>query len=161
MKILIIEDNLLKREKVVDYLQREHEADIVEAASYNSGLVAAELGGYDLMVLDMSMPTFDRSENTQGGRFRSLAGKDIAAKLNKSGRLTPFVVLTGYKDFSFNSQNLSIEQIHDLLCTFGAPYKGCVLFNSAEILWQEQLTNVIHGLCSKDDNIGIGDVEKC
>lgn len=58
----------------------------------------------------------------------------------------PLVVLTGYKDFSFNSQNLSIQQIHDLLTTFGEPYKGCVLFNSAEILWQEQLSNIIDAL---------------
>lgn len=159
MRILIIEDNLLKREKIVEFLLSYSGAEIVEAASYNSGLVAAELGGYDLMVLDMSMPTFDRSESTQGGRFRSLAGKEIATKLNKSGRLTPFVVLTGYKDFSFNSQNLSIQQIHDLLTTFGEPYKGCVLFNSAEILWQEQLSNIIDALTASSGSKLTGESE--
>jgi CheY-like chemotaxis protein len=146
MKILIIEDNLLKREKIVDFLNQTYAADLVEAASYNSGLVAAEKGGFDFMILDMSMPTFDRSETTQGGRFRAIAGKELATKLSKTGKLSPFVVLTGYKDFSVNSQNLSIEQIHDLLSTLGEQYKGCLLFNAAEILWQDQLTSIIGSL---------------
>lgn len=143
MRILIIEDNLLKREKVVSFLNSAYDVELVEAASYNSGLVAAENGVYDFMIIDMSMPTFDRSETTQGGRFRAIAGKEIASKLSKAGKLAPFVVLTGYKDFSVNSQNLSIEQIHDLLSTLGEQYKGCIVFNSAEILWQEQLASVI------------------
>ncbi len=143
MRILIIEDNLLKREKVVNFLNSAYDVELVEAASYNSGLVAAENGAYDFMIIDMSMPTFDRSETTQGGRFRAIAGKEIASKLSKAGKLSPFVVLTGYKDFSVNSQNLSIEQIHDLLSTLGEQYKGCIIFNSAEILWQEQLASVI------------------
>ncbi|VVO40773.1 two-component system response regulator [Pseudomonas fluorescens] len=146
MKILIIEDNLLKREKIVNFLNTTYHPELVEAASYNSGLTAAEQGGFDFMILDMSMPTFDRSETTQGGRFRAIAGKEIATKLSKSGMLAPFVVLTGYKDFSVNSLNLSLEQIHDLLSTLGEQYKGCVLFNSAEIQWQEKLTSIIGSL---------------
>jgi len=127
----------------VSFLNSAYDVELVEAASYNSGLVAAENGVYDFMIIDMSMPTFDRSETTQGGRFRAIAGKEIASKLSKAGKLAPFVVLTGYKDFSVNSQNLSIEQIHDLLSTLGEQYKGCIIFNSAEILWQEQLASVI------------------
>ncbi|WP_167365864.1 hypothetical protein [Pseudomonas salomonii] len=127
----------------MSFLNSAYDVELVEAASYNSGLVAAENGVYDFMIIDMSMPTFDRSETTQGGRFRAIAGKEIASKLSKAGKLAPFVVLTGYKDFSVNSQNLSIEQIHDLLSTLGEQYKGCIIFNSAEILWQEQLASVI------------------
>ncbi|EOZ9374015.1 response regulator [Klebsiella michiganensis] len=146
MNILIIEDNLLKREKIVNFLNEFYTANIVEAASYNSGLSAARDSTFDFLILDMSMPTFDRSETTQGGRFRSIAGKEIATKLNKLGQLPSFVVLTGYKDFSVNTENLSLEQIHDLLSTFGDNYKGCILFNSSETLWQENLKEIIGNL---------------
>lgn len=143
MKILVIEDNLLKREKIVSFISDSYNATITEAASYNSGLSAASSDVYDFLILDMSMPTFDKNESTQGGRFRSIAGKEIASKLSKSGNLPPFVILTGYKDFSVNTENLSLGQIHDLLTTFGEKYKGCILFNSAETLWQEKLKEII------------------
>lgn len=143
MNILIIEDNQLKREKIVNFITENYDATIVEAASYNSGLTAAYDNDFDFMILDMSMPTFDRNESTQGGRFRALAGKEIANKLSKSKRLVPFVVLTGYKDFSVNAQNLSIDQIHDLLATLGDVYKGCIVFDSTELLWKEKLSSII------------------
>ncbi|MEY9335514.1 DNA-binding NarL/FixJ family response regulator [Pseudomonas protegens] len=146
MKVLIIEDNQLKREKIMDYLRQSFEVSIMEAASYNSGLTAAHDEEFDFMILDMSMPTFDRNESTQGGRFRPLAGRDIAAKLAKSKKLMPFVVLSGYKDFSVNEQTLSIDQIHDLLATLGGEYKGCIQFDSTELSWKEKLGKVMSEL---------------
>lgn len=143
MKILVIEDNILKREKIVNFVNETFVAEISEAASYNSGLSVANSSDFDFLILDMSMPTFDRSDSTQGGRFRSIAGKEIASKLRKSGKLPPFVVLTGYRDFSVNTENLSLDQIHDLLTTFGENYMGCILFNSAETMWQEKLKEII------------------
>lgn len=146
MKILVIEDNSLKREKIVDFFVSKYMAEIAEAASYNSGLAAAWDERFDLLVLDMSMPTFDRSETTQGGRFRTLAGKEVATKLKKGGKLVPFVVLTGYKDFSVESKSLSIQQIHDLLVGLGEDYKGCIVFNSADVHWQEELKIVVESV---------------
>jgi len=143
MEILIVEDNLVKREKIVRFMSDVFDISLTEAASYNSGLNAAINGNFDFLILDMSMPTFDRSETTQGGRFRDLGGKEIAAKQNKQKKLPPFIVLTGYKDFSTSTQNLSIEQIHDLLTGYGKCYKGCIIFDSSETQWQEKLKEVI------------------
>jgi CheY-like chemotaxis protein len=116
---------------------------IAEAASYNTGLKLALETDFDLIVLDMSMPTFDRTESTHGGRFRSIAGKEIAMKLAKAGKLVPFVVLTGYKDFSVNSENLSIDQIDDLLKALGSAYKGCINFDVSGSEWKERLKSVV------------------
>jgi CheY-like chemotaxis protein len=140
MKILVIEDNYLKREKIISYLNGRGIHGISEAASYNSGLTAAYENKFDLLIVDMSMPTFDRNESTQGGRFRALAGKEIVSKLSRSGILPPFVIVTGYKDFSVESQSLSIDQIHDLLSTLGEAYMGCIVFESSDNLWQEKLS---------------------
>lgn len=146
MNILVIEDNPLKREKIVEYLSLEPNNRVQEAASYNSGLTIASEEIFDLMILDMSMPTFDRSDITHGGRFRAVAGKDIATRLKRTNRLVPFVVLTGYTDFSIDSQNLSLEQIDTLLAELGDCYKGCIFFDSTTSQWKEKLTQVIEKL---------------
>ena len=146
MNILIIEDNPLKRDKVVEFLKANDALTITEAASYNSGLLAVHEKVFDLLIVDMSMPTFDRNENTQGGRFRALAGKEIVTKLSKANKLVPFVVLTGYKDFSVDSQSLSIDQIHDLLKTLGDLYLGCIVFETTDDVWQGKLSAVLEKL---------------
>ncbi|MBJ9977074.1 response regulator [Pseudomonas sp. S75] len=143
MKILIIEDNIFKREKIINFLDEHFDFEVEAAASYNSGLSLAMKGGYEFIVLDMSMPTFDRSDTAQGGRFRTVAGKEIALKLKRLNKLVPFVVVTGYSDFSVDSKSLSIEQIDDLLSAVGDMYKGYVKFDSSNSVWKDQLLEVV------------------
>jgi CheY-like chemotaxis protein len=146
MNILVIEDNQLKREKICDYLTANFDVSLSEAASYNSGLNAVLAGRYDLLVLDMSMPTFDRTLATNGGRFRALGGKEIAVRLQKLKRLIPFVVVTGYSDFSVNAESLSISQIDEALKKLGDEYKGCVFFDAVESVWKEHLLEIVRGI---------------
>lgn len=143
MNILIIEDNPLKRGKVEAYLNSRYGARMSCAGSYNTGLKLAISGEYDFMILDMSMPTFDRTEATHGGRFRALGGHEIAVRLAKLQSLIPFVVLTGYRDFSVNSQSLSVQQIDLALRSVGDKYKGCILFDAADSVWQDKLSEII------------------
>ncbi|MBE8599285.1 response regulator, partial [Pseudomonas cyclaminis] len=83
MKILLVEDNHFKREKVLEFLSQISEISVSEAASYNRGLSSAGAEKFDLIVLDMSMPTFDRTETERGGRFRVFGGKEIVSRLVK------------------------------------------------------------------------------
>lgn len=143
MDILVIEDNQLKRGKLCDFISSTFSVNLFEAASYNSGLKALLARSFDLIILDMSMPTFDRTSATNGGRFRDLAGKEIAIRLKKQGQLVPFIVVTGYSDFSVNAGNLSILEIDEILKTLGNDYKGCVFFDAVESVWKEQLMEII------------------
>jgi len=143
MRILLIEDNPLKREKISEFIDTFDEVQLSEAASYNSGMNYLLAESFDLLILDMSMPTFDRTDASHGGRFRAVGGKEIAIRLSKLDRLVPFVVVSGYKDFSVGSQSLSIEQIDDSLRHIGSKYLGCIIFEAADSVWKEQLTEII------------------
>lgn len=146
MKILLVEDNHFKREKIIEFVKQFSNMTVLEAASYNMGLTLATADKFDLIILDMSMPTFDRTEAENGGRFRVLGGKEIATRLKKQNKLSPFVVLTGYSNFSNGRDKLSLAQINDLLAMFGDDYKGTIFFDSASSVWKEELTSVIENL---------------
>lgn len=146
MKILLVEDNFFKREKIVDFISSINGHDIIEAASYNSGLTFAMSDEFDLLILDMSMPTFDRTDSDMGGRFKVLAGKEIVTKLKKQNRLVPFVIFTGFADFSVDTDKLNLDQINDLMALMGEPYKGTIFFDSANSKWKDDLNNVIASL---------------
>lgn len=143
MKILLIEDNHLKREKIKAFLAKYSDCAVDEAASYNTGIATAKSGFYDFIILDMSMPTFDRTEADMGGRFRVFGGKEIASRLHKSGKLPPFVVLTGYAEFSDDSGKLDLSQLSDLLSSISPNFMGVVSFDSTTSDWQERLSEII------------------
>ncbi|CAE6968502.1 response regulator [Paraburkholderia domus] len=148
MHILIIEDNLLKRQKVVDFLGENIRSTFSEAASFNTGLRLALAEKYDLIVLDMSMPTFDRTESAHGGRFRVLAGKEIVSRLARAGKLAPVVILTGYKDFSVDSQSMNIDEINSSLKMFGDSYRGYIMFDATNSVWKQQLLSIVQEIAA-------------
>lgn len=146
MKILLVEDNHFKREKVLEFLRQFPGVCIDEAASYNRGLSVAGSAKYDLIVLDMSMPTFDRTDTERGGRFRVFGAKEIVSRLKRQSKLSPFVILTGYSQFSDEKDNLNLSQIHDLFTIYAQDYLGTIYFDSASSVWKQELTKVIEKL---------------
>lgn len=146
MKILLVEDNHFKREKVLEFLRQLPEIKLEEAASYNRGLTAAASTEFDLVVLDMSMPTFDRTETERGGRFRVFGAKEIVSRLKRQNKLSPFVILTGYSQFSDEKDSFNLSQIHDLFTLYDEYYLGTIYFDSASSVWKQELTKVFEKL---------------
>lgn len=71
MRILIVEDSIAQRE-LLRSLLGEHGFDADCCADGNEGLLALELGGYDLAVLDRMLPGLDGVEILR--RYRSRGG---------------------------------------------------------------------------------------
>jgi len=81
-KILIIDDDRVLRQTLAAALQIEG-FEVAEAADGREGLNKAVKGGFDLVVLDVIVP--------------SLGGLDVCRKLREAGRQIPIIVMSGKK----------------------------------------------------------------
>jgi two-component system, OmpR family, alkaline phosphatase synthesis response regulator PhoP len=81
-KILIIDDDRVLRRTLAAALEIEGYG-VAEAADGREGLNKALSGGFDLVVLDVVMP--------------SLGGLDVCRKLREAGRQIPLIVMSGKK----------------------------------------------------------------
>lgn len=81
-KILIIDDDRVLRQTLAAALQTEGYA-VAEAVDGREGLNKAVKGDFDLVVLDVIMP--------------SLGGLDVCRKLREAGRQIPIIVMSGKK----------------------------------------------------------------
>ncbi|MGS4681979.1 hypothetical protein ACKURH_22815 [Enterobacter soli] len=150
MKILLIEDNILKREKIINYINESFtNIEIMSAGSYNIGLSLSLKGDYDLIILDMSLPTFEKTESNRGGRFRVFGGREIAQRLKRAGKLPKFLIVTGYKDFIDDAGKLTIEQVSDHLMEMSSLFLGVILYESSSSKWKTDLADAITG-CKHD-----------
>lgn len=144
MKILLIEDNMLKREKVVTFIKSTFTSVLIESAcSYNTGLSMALSGDFSLLILDMSLPTFDKTQNNSGGRFRVFGGREIAQRLKRAGKLSKFVILTGYKDFIEDAEKLTLEQVSDKLYALSDNFLGVILYESSSSKWKNDIAEAV------------------
>lgn len=116
MKILIIEDDINKQKKITKFLNENLEASSIETAiSYNSGLRNVIKSKYDLIFLDMTMPTFDKTASSHGGKLIRYAGKEILGQMKRKKIFIPTIVITQYATFGEASNLKSFDEMREEL----------------------------------------------
>lgn len=92
-KILIVEDEVELAEKLRDWLMFEkHIAEVMHDGA--EALAALKLYDYDLIILDLNLPT--------------LSGMQICTEYRSSGGRSPILMLTGRKDISDKERGLDV-----------------------------------------------------
>ncbi len=139
-KILLIEDDKNKKNDIVDFLTEYYpksETDL--AMSFNAGVRKAMSGGYDLMLVDMTLPKFDKDK---GSNERTLhnGGEMLIAYLLDLGIAIKSIVITQYDNFG--EETLATID-NRLKADCPEVYIGAVKYNSSEDGWKYELNKYI------------------
>lgn len=143
MKILLIEDMPRKAESIKGVLSSQFpKIELFEESSYHAAIenISEHGNEYDIILLDMSMNTFNVSVEENGGIPEPFAGVRILEKLFLNEIDTKVIVISMYhkiegKDFKEIGDEL-MEQYPNL-------YEGFVLFAFDRNDWKLKLINLI------------------
>jgi CheY-like chemotaxis protein len=144
MKVLLVEDDEDKREQLREFLSSELSAEVTEARSRQSGIHALLKDSFDLIVLDMSMPTFDITPTEDGGRPQAYAGRDILHQMDRYAITTKVVVVTQFDRFGQSEDEITLLELDKQLeGAFPDNYLGAVYYNVSYAGWQESLRTLL------------------
>ena len=148
MKILFIEDDSDKAERVIEFLKSNiPKVDVILRKSLHEGLLAliSARQELDLVLLDMSMPNFDITDaEPTGGKPENLAGRDLLTQMKLRKISVPTVVLTMYDSFEKETERKSLEELKtQLQASFSPTYRGLIQYNTTQEGWQASLLNLI------------------
>jgi DNA-binding NarL/FixJ family response regulator len=146
-KILLIEDDQYKLEKIKTFLETEYKGiGITVKTSFHSGFeeVVDNHHLYNLILLDMSMQHYDISTDEAGGDPAPLAGKSILTQMYLREINTKVVVVTMYERFQDGTK---INDLHTNLSNeFPDNYKGYVFFSHIDNKWKNDLKSYINSI---------------
>ena len=99
----------------------------------------------DLLILDMSLPKFDISEDESGGRPQGFVGVEVLREMSIERWLCSTIVITGYSAFQRDGINrVTLDELsRELMTEFPNFLKGVLHFNSSFSEWQVELQNII------------------
>jgi CheY-like chemotaxis protein len=151
LNVLVVEDDENKSKQVVTCLhQLLPEIHLEERRSYQSGLKEIVLSKPDLVILDMSMPTFDITTKDKGGRARAYAGRDILDELIRRRLETSAIIVTQYETFGEGSDKKTLEQLKkELTNEFPTTFLGAVYYHPSQSDWKRQLQILLNQFESK------------
>ncbi|OAF04946.1 hypothetical protein AYJ54_23290 [Bradyrhizobium centrolobii] len=149
MNVLIIEDDSQKAERVVSVVKATvPDANIDVCRSYQGGLKFLEReNDIALVILDVSLPTFDPDPENRHGRPRPLGGYDIMRKMRRRGVTPPVVILTALENFGSAAQPYSFEQLRQKCAQeFPDYFKGAIYYSQSRTAWRDQLADIIRAV---------------
>lgn len=145
MKILVAEDDEDKLEDIVSLINEHYpNANIDTAKSLQSGLSQALTNEHDLLLIDMTMPNFDRTVTDDGGRPHAFAGREILRQMRRRGVNTPAIIVTHFHRFGPEDDFTTLEQLKVELETRFDNYVGTVQYRSNVDDWRGELISVVN-----------------
>lgn len=145
MNILLVEDDDNKSRQILEFFSNDIVGcNVVTRKSFHSGLTEIIKEPFDLILLDMSMTTYDRSPENPNSRFRHFAGRDILFEMKRRKILVKTIVVTQFGNFGEGKDAIDGEQLHEnLKVEFPSIYLGMVHFNASLSNWKNELLYLI------------------
>jgi CheY-like chemotaxis protein len=145
MNFLIAEDDENKREMLRIFLRESFpKSNISEAHSYHSSMEAIINNSFDLILLDMSMPTSEVSIENFDNEHDTFAGREILDQMSLREIDTKVILVTQFDIFDVGRKNTTLEELkNDLTLNFSSIFKGVVYYRSNSDIWKNELTLLV------------------
>ncbi|GAB2918231.1 response regulator transcription factor [Rheinheimera gaetbuli] len=145
MNLLLVEDGPYKSDRVQEFILSTFSNFTVSVVrSYSSGVKALVSLNYDLIILDMSLPTFDTINGQGGGDKRMYGGLDIARQIHRRKIDSKFLFLTQHRSFSENPKLEKLADIdHVARDIYGEQYLGYIFYEHAGFDWKDKLKEIL------------------
>ena len=148
--VILIADDLEDKQFALKRVINEHfkGAEIIQTYALNSTLKKIMQERVDLILLDMTMPTYENEDlQLPTNALRTLAGKDLISKMAYRGIMVPTIIVTAFEVFGRHD---SIENINSILDELQRDYpnivKGGVLFDVQSDSWKLDLVKKIKSI---------------
>lgn len=142
MKVLIVEDNEIKRDLIIKTIKENYNKSTIEIS--NNTMSAKEKlqnNSYDILILDLNLPNFEDEE------CEDEAGILLFKEINKSNKLynkpAEIIIMTAYDNLKEKYE----EEIQKGLFNI-------IKFDSSEEEWKEKLKNKLKYMQDYKKNIG-------
>lgn len=141
MQLLVVEDDENKIGEVIRFLNDRYPSMCVSSRrSFQSGLKEIILGKPDLILLDMTMPTYDVSRRQPGGRERRYGGQEILRQMQRRGIQIPVIIITQYEQFEEAGIQVTLNEFRRRLKeAFPMFFRDAVFYQASGIEWMERL----------------------
>lgn len=145
-RILLVEDYEEKAKDIRKFLKEKFpKVKVFNCTSYNSAqeMIFEAEKEYDLILLDMSMSTFDLNDDASGGLPEPAAGQNILEGMYLRNISTPVIVVTMYNVFGRKELATFDKELKD---QYPDNYRSYVYYSAQKGDWRNILEQQIKSI---------------
>ncbi len=131
MKILLVEDEVHKREEILRCVESVYsiQPEVVDAV--NGAVLRVIESDYDLIILDMALPTFgDGSEDKKKGHDQAEGGIEVLRALKANNKSAKIIIVTQYPDFYIGGMRVKLKDSAKIILEkYNQNVMGAILYH--------------------------------
>ena len=145
MNFLIAEDESQKLDHLRDFVISTYPgSSVICAKSVRSAIDLLEAQLPEVVLLDMSLPTFDVAPGEPGGRPQGFGGREVLRYMDFLGLKAHVIVVTAYEGFEDESRSVDLTCLYrELRDDHPNLFRGIVYYSGLNSEWQKQLHDLI------------------
>ena len=142
-KILIVEDDNFKANDLKAKLDDRWK--VVTVASVRDAVVKVMQDVYDVIILDMALPTFTADAVSFSGTAQPQGGVEVLRALKSKRASTPVIIVSQYPDLEVDGVFLSLEESPRMLSDrYGIQVVGAVVYDFQNENWVGDFRNLVN-----------------
>jgi CheY-like chemotaxis protein len=152
MDILLIEDDQHKARQIEAFLaKRDTSMRVTLTSSVNSGMRALAENKFNLVLMDMSLPTFDIKPGEPGGRPQGFGGLEVLRFMERKALHVPVIVVTQFDKFGSGPDEMDLLSLEKVLREEHPNiFRRLIFFNNASESWKGALANAVEEHSNKE-----------
>lgn len=146
VRVLLIEDDAFKAKRITSFL---HDAfpsfHVTNERSVSSGLTSLVEAPPQLLLLDMSLSTYDVGPKDAGGRPQNFGGITIFEHMARRRIDAPVIVITQFPGFKRDDgAPVSLNALREELTSrFPALFRALLSYSAGDRQWEDELAKCI------------------
>ena len=143
--VLIVEDDQYKAKDLLVVLSGRFDVRVV--GSVRDGVVEVMEREYDIIILDMALPTFTMGTSSPGGTAQAQGGVEVVRAMKAKGSCASVVIVSQYADFEIDGDFVGLAQSAETLTLrYGVSVAGAVIYDFEDRAWVKDLEEVMSEL---------------
>lgn len=146
-KVLLVEDEPHKREELTACLEEFYDGDVElrHVDSVHAAFWDVSAFEFDLIVLDMALPTFTaEGDATDRGFDQAQGGVEVLRALKARGLSARIIVITQYPDITFGGRRVKLADAPKVLSQrYDQDVIGSVLYKYKSPLNKAKITSIL------------------
>lgn len=147
-KILIVEDDVHKREQLVSFFNKRDEgATIEQAVSLIGGIRALRSMKPDCVILDMTLPNYDPENDGHVGSVLAFGGVEFLKQVRRLKLKSCVIVVTQFETFGDDDNEKGRKELEsELYENYPSVFKGMVYYHASLSDWPDKLDFLLENI---------------
>ena len=153
MKVLLVEDEVHKRDEMRQCLQEVHRCEPEIVDGVNGAVLKVMENNYDLIILDMALSTFgDSTVDKKKGHDQAQGGIEVLRALKLAEKTAAIIIVTQYPDFYIGGNKIKLKDSPKVIRDrYNQNVIGAVLYHYKSKSTLQKIMSIMRSIKIKDE----------